>query len=157
MTDIQTIFHLCRWFDTTPKGWKSPIILHFVDRTKNCASSDLASKIHNPDVIQIIFRRKVVIRRPKTVFNPYRGPISPHICFGPSQVPRLLENTFLLYQDCVFFDNKNDGTVCFGLSAEIHKIQCNTDYQTTDYPTTRVSRHHFVGPLWCRIIPVPLS
>ena len=33
------------------------------------------------------------------------------------------------------------------------KIQCNTDYPTTDFPTTRVIRHFLLGP--AKILSIP--
>ena len=48
MTKIRAIFHLCGWFETTPKGEKSPIISLSSDRLKKCASSDLALKNAQP-------------------------------------------------------------------------------------------------------------
>ena len=69
MTKIQAIFHLCRWFETTPEGGKSPITPLYlqIDRNK-WYHSIRRNEIHSPDVFKIISRIKVVLRRPKPVF-----------------------------------------------------------------------------------------
>ena len=43
--------------------------------------------------------------------------------FGPPSYPVTVKKRFEIHQDCVFLDAESDGTIYFGLSAEMAKIR----------------------------------
>ena len=76
MEEIWAIFHLCRWFETTPEGGNPHITPSFLQIGRNKWYHLIQrNKIPNPDVFEIISR----IRRPKTGFWPVCV-----VCFGIS-------------------------------------------------------------------------
>ena len=118
MTKIQAILYLCGWFENTPEGGKSPITPSFLQVEQN----KWYHLIHRQKYIQTIFRINIVIRRPKTGFDPYQNPCSLNLRFDPPSYSdyRKINSKYIRI---VYFDDKNDSVVCFGLSSDLNEIE----------------------------------